>query len=402
MNFLVLFCYNINMRKIIMHIDINQFFAAATCLLEPELKGKPLIIASDSRRGIVSTASYEARKYGIHSAMPTFMAKQLCPNLIIRPGNYDYYQKKSHEFFSYIKEHYTSRIEQVSIDECYVDMSELMKNIDNPLKYLKSIQDELLNATGLGASIGLGPTKFLAKMASDYKKPLGITIIRKRDIKKYLYPLPIKDFWGIGKKTYPKLQDIGIYTIGDFATSTSPKVEKIMGKFYKTAKEWISGYGDDNVISERIDPKSISTSSTFLFDTNDYEEISKMLENKAKEVSIQAKKEHKVGKTITLILKDYTFKSITRSITLSRPTDDFVEIYNSVMNLFDKYFDNQLIRLAGVGLSSLINKDEVYVQVSLFDEDKDNKVYKTNVLINKLNEKANKKIFIQASKMKKG
>ncbi len=383
-----------------MHIDLNQFFAAATRLLEPDLNGKPLIIAGDTRRGIVSTASYEARKYGIKSAMPTYMAKKLCPKVIIREGNYKWYQQKSNEFFSYIKDHYSTHIEIASIDECYVDMTELMKDIKDPYLYLKNLQEDVYNNTHLEASIGLGPTKFLAKMGSDYKKPMGITIIRKKDIKNILYPLPIEDFYGIGKKTYPKLKELGINTIGDFALNDSYEVKKIMGKFYLIAKSWINGEGDDHVDENPFDPKSISSTNTFLFDTNDYEEISKMLENKAKEVSLDAKKNNKVGKTITLILKDSSFKSITRSITIDKPTNSFIDIYTNVMTLFDNYFNNQLIRLAGVGLSQLIDKEEFYVQMNLFNLEQNQKECSTQLLINKLNRKANKELFYPASKIK--
>lgn len=383
-----------------MHIDLNQFFAAATRLLEPDLNGKPLIIAGDTRRGIVSTASYEARKYGIKSAMPTYMAKKLCPKVIIREGNYKWYQQKSNEFFSYIKDHYSTHIEIASIDECYVDMTDLMKDVKDPYLYLKNLQEDVYNNTHLEASIGLGPTKFLAKMGSDYKKPMGITIIRKKDIKNILYPLPIEDFYGIGKKTYPKLKELGINTIGDFALNDSYEVKKIMGKFYLVAKSWINGEGDDHVDENPFDPKSISSTNTFLFDTNDYEEISKMLENKAKEVSLDAKKNNKVGKTITLILKDSSFKSITRSITIDKPTNSFIDIYTNVMTLFDKYFNNQLIRLAGVGLSQLIDKEEFYVQMNLFNLEQNQKECSTQLLINKLNRKANKELFYPASKIK--
>lgn len=383
-----------------MHIDLNQFFAAATRLLEPDLIGKPLIIAGDTRRGIVSTASYEARKYGISSAMPTYIAKKLCPKVIIREVNYKWYQEKSKEFFSYIKEHYSPHIEVASIDECYVDMTDLMKDVKDPYLYLKKLQEDVYNNTHLEASIGLGPTKFLAKMGSDYKKPMGITIIRKKDIKKILYPLPIEDFYGIGKKTCPKLKELGINTIGDFALNDSYEVKKVMGKFYLAAKEWINGEGDDHVDENPFDPKSISSTNTFLFDTNDYEEISKMLEIKAKEVSLDAIKNNKVGKTITLILKDSSFKSITRSITIDKPTNSFLDIYTNVMNLFDKFFNNQLIRLAGVGLSQLIDKEDFYVQMNLFNLEQNQKECSTQLLINKLNRKANKELFYPASKIK--
>ena len=173
-----------------------------------------------------------------------------------------------------------------------------------------------------------------------------------------------------------------------------------MGKFYLVAKEWINGEGDDHVDENPFDPKSISSTNTFLFDTNDYEEISKMLEIKAKEVSLDAIKNNKVGKTITLILKDSSFKSITRSITIDKPTNSFLDIYTNVMSLFDKFFNNQLIRLAGVGLSQLMDKEDFYVQMNLFNLEQNQKECSTQLLINKLNRKANKELFYPASKIK--
>lgn len=389
-----------NMRRIIVHIDINQFFAAATILLEPELKGKPLVIGSDDRRGIVSTASYEARKYGIHSAMPTYQAKKLCKNLIIRPTNFKWYQKKSNDFFDFLKNNYTSQIEIVSVDECYLDFTDLMKDVKDPLKYLTQVQKDIYDHTSLDVSIGLGPTKFLAKMGSDYKKPRGITIIRKRDIKKILYPLDIADFYGIGKKTVPKLKNIGINTIGDFALNDSYELKKIMGSFYLNAKELIKGNGNDIVDPSPFDPKSISSEITFLYDTNNYEEITSMLMIKSKEVALQAQNDEKLGKTIRLIIKDADFKTINRSITIEKPVNDYMTIYSYVLRLFDKYFNNQLIRLVGVGLSSLIDKKDYFVQISLFEQEKHQQECKTSLLINKLNRKVNKKVFIKASEIK--
>ena len=280
-------------------------------------------------------------------------------------------------------------------------MTDLMKDCVDPLNYLKTLQEELYANTHLEASIGLGSTKFLAKMASDYKKPKGITIIINKDIKKYLYPLPIKDFYGIGKKTYPKLQELGINTIGDFANSTNPKLKKIMGKFYDTAKLWISGQGDDVVNVKPFDPKSISSTSTLLYDTNDYDEIRDLIKKKSEDFALQASKDNKLGKTVTLILKDYTFKSITRSVTLNKHTNDKEEIYLTAMKLFDKYFDDQLIRLAGVGLSQLIDKEDFYLQISLFDQENNQKECATKLLVNKLNRKANKNLFTIASNIKK-
>ena len=388
------------MSKIIMHIDLNCFFARAQVIVEPELEGKPLIIAGSTRRGIVSTASYEARKYGISSAMPTYMAQRLCPDVIIRDCDFDLYHKLSNKFFNYIRK-YTEIIEIASIDECYADMTECMKDCKDPNKFLLNLQNKLFEETKLMCSIGLAPTKFLAKMASDIKKPMGITIIRKRDIEKILWPLPIKDMFGIGKKTYPKLEKIGVKTIGDLARNESEEVKKILGKSYNVFKSWAHGYGSDEVITEYQDPKSIGNSTTFLFDTDDYEEIRNMLYEKCVDVSKRAQKENKIGTTISVNIKDSEFKMFSRSETINIATNKIEDIYNIAIKLYDNHFNGRIIRLIGVTLSNLLDVKDFYVQMSFFDIERHKEECATKLLINELNNKVKKNLFFKASELEK-
>lgn len=389
------------MAKIIMHIDLNAFFATAETIKDPSLEGKPLIIAGSSRRGIVSTASYEARKYGIHSAMPTYMAQRLCPSVIIRNVDFELYHRLSSEFFSFVKQ-YTPLIEIASVDECYADMTECMKGCKDPLKFLENLRDTLYEKTKLKCSIGLAPNKFLAKMASDIKKPLGVTIIRKKDIPSILWPIPIKDMYGVGKKTYPRLEALGIKNIGDLAKCENDEVKKLLGKGYFVLKGWANGEGDDTVSSEELDPKSIGRSSTFLFDTDDYEEIKKRIYELSNEVSSDAKKKEKIGTTISLVMKSPDFITTNRSITLSLPTNEGDIIYNNAMKLFDANYKNNPIRLIGVTLSNLKEKENFFVQMNLFDLEKVREENATKLLLNELNAKFNnKKMFIKASELEK-
>lgn len=382
-----------------MHIDLNAFFANAEVLRNPSLAGKPLVVGGTGRRGIVSTASYEARAFGIHSAMPTYMAERLCPNLVILPPDFKLYSRLSHEFFNFIR-HYSPILEVASIDECYVDMTEAMKNVKEPLAYLQSMQQELLQKTGLKCSIGIGPTKFLAKMASDFKKPMGITILRRRDLPNTLWKLPIKDMYGVGKKTYPRLESLGIKTIGDLAKTESEEVKQLLGKFYYTLKDWANGLGSDEVHTEHDDPKSIGNSRTLINDTDDYSEIREMVITLSQEVSERAKNERMLGTTIQLVLKNSDFSTMNRSITLEKPTNDVGIIFLEAMRLFDKNYHGQLIRLVGVTLSNLVPQSEIVTQLSLFDIT-NKSVSKTDQIIENFNRIIDKPLLKKLSDVKK-
>lgn len=357
------------MSKIILHIDLNAFFVRCEELLDPSLEGKPVIIGHSGRGGIVSTCSYAARKYGVKSGMPTYKALQLCKNAIMIYGHFELYQKKSREFINFVKKH-SNIIEQASIDECYVDMTRVLQNEKDPLKYVKEMQTNLLKETGLKCSIGIAPTKFLAKMGSDMKKPMGITIIRRRDVRKMLDPLPIEDFFGIGKKTSPKLREMGINTIGDLAkliNSDDQDIKRFLGKFYFGIKEWINGYGSDVVDTEPWDPKQIGHSTTLPRDAVDADEIKIYLKQMAEEVSKDAKAENKVGSSVQLILKDNKFKVINRSKRIKDKTNEFDVIYEEGLKLLAANYDGRPIRLVGITLQNLINKDEIVEQLSIFD-----------------------------------
>lgn len=376
------------MSKIIMHIDLNAFFANAEIINDPSLSGIPLIVAGLGRRSIVSTASYEARKLGIYSGMPTYLAKKIYPSISIKEPNFRLYRTLSNQFFGFIRER-SQIIEVASIDECYVDMTHILKNEEEPMKYLQKMQQDLLNKTKLQCSIGIGPTKFLAKMASDYKKPMGITIFRRRNLATTLWRLPIKDMYGIGKKTYPILEKLGIKTIGDLANNKNPLVERQLGKTYPTLKSWANGYGSDEVNVEIVDNKSIGHSSTLLFDTNNEEELYGLLIDLAKQVSQRAKKAHQVGKTIQIVIRNADFTTINRSITLSEPTNEANIIYEHALYLFDKNYKNQLIRLLGITLQKLSHEEDIVTKISLFASQEKEKS-KTRRLIDDFNAKLTK------------
>ncbi|MBR0295355.1 MAG: DNA polymerase IV [Bacilli bacterium] len=395
------------MSKVIVHIDLNMFFVRCEEIRDPSLIGKAVAVGHEGRSGIVSTCSYEARKYGVHSGQPMFQAKKLCPHLIIKPVDFAFYHYYSHQFFDYVKT-YTNIIEKASVDECYADFTLAVKGVKDIVKFFKDFQDGLYKKTQLMCSIGVAPTKFLAKMGSDYKKPMGITIIRRRDIATILYPLSIDKFWGIGKKTEPKLRKLGINTIGDLAkrvNSDDEDIKNVFGKFYYVIKDWISGYGDDEVITEPWDPKSVGNSRTFSHDTNDYEEIKAMFLYLSQEVARRAKEDNKLGNTVQIVVKDAireeNFVSHNKSITFDNPTNDANVIFSYAMKLYDKNFVGRLIRLAGVTLQNLIDKKDMVIQMTLFDYEKHEEESQTKLLINELNRKMKTPMLKRASEVKK-
>ena len=395
------------MSKIILHIDLNQFFVRCEEIKNPSLIGKPVAVGGDGRKGIVSTCSYEARNYGIHSGMPTFQAKMLCKNLILLPGDYKFYELMSKEFINFIKK-FTHKVEQMSIDECFCDFTDILdrKGV-SPISFLRNLQNNLFKKTGLKCSIGVSTTKFLAKMGSDYKKPMGITIIRKREIPEILFPLPVKDLFGIGKKTYPKLERAGYKTIGDLYYGLKND-DEALSNFFGSYKEDIinnlEGNSSDTIHVGFSDPKSMGMTRTLDFDTNDKVYIRKFLTNLMNTLLDDFSKSGKLCKTIQLTYKssDYEngFKTNTVSKSLDNYTDSIDELYREGLKLFDKTYKNEEIRLIGFTLKNLKEKHDVVVQMTFENYERHESENKTQLLINELNRKSKKETFIRLSDLK--
>lgn len=396
------------MAKVIVHIDLNQFFVRCEEIKNPTLIGKPVAVGGDGRKGIVSTCSYEARSYGIHSGMPTFQAKMLCKNLILLPGDYKFYELMSKEFISYIRR-YTRKIEQMSIDECFCDFTDVFKNqnINNPELYLKKLQDGLFKTTKLKCSIGVAPTKFLAKMGSDYKKPMGITIIRKKDIKDILFPLPVKDLFGIGKKTYPKIERAGYKTIGDLyygIKNNDEALSNFFGSYKQDLVDELEGNSSDVVSTGPSDPKSMGMTRTLDFDSNDKFYIRNFLTNLINNILDDFSGSGRLCKTIQITYKnanhDEGFQTTTVSKSFDNYTDSREEIYREGIKLFEKTYKGEEIRLIGFTLKNLKDKHDVVVQMTFDNFERHESENKTQLLINELNRKAKKPIFFRLSDLK--
>ena len=346
------------MNKYIVHVDLNAFFAQAEILKNPSLIGKPIAVGRETKRAVVATASYEARKYGVNSGLPISEAKRLCKDLIIVPGDYNYYAQLSNNFFGYLRKKFPI-LEKASIDECYIDMSDSIDR-EEPYNYLFDLQIELYRVTKLKCSIGLGPNKFLAKMGSDYKKPLGLTIIDESNLSEILWPLDISKMYGIGKKTYPKLKELGILTIGDLARCDSPEVKSILGSQFYYLRDEARGYGDTFVDTSAFNPKSISAERTFYDNVTSYDEIKEVLLSISKEIAYKLKKYNKGCKCLEIKFRSPEFQTTSKREMFSTLITNVDEVFYASMKMLDKYYKDQPIRLIGISCEKVfdINKSD--------------------------------------------
>lgn len=377
---------------VIVHIDMNCFFASCEVKKNPSLKGKKLIIGGLSNRSIVSACSYEAKLDGIYTTMPMYLAKEKCKDAIFLPVDHEYYCSVSKEIFSYLKSIYKI-VDVASIDEAYIDMSEVYLGKD-PYQYFVNLQKDIYEKLHIPCSIGVSYCRFLAKMGSDYKKPLGITIIKKKDVEKIIWPLPIDSAYGCGKASSAKLHEIGIHTIKDFVLSEDYHIREILGSYYETLLKNCKGEVAERIVIHHEPIKSIGNSHTLEHNTDDYQIIKENLKYLCNEVSSRLKSNQMLAYTITLTLKDANFVSKSKSKQIIEPTDDNDKIFIEILKLFDQC-ESRYIRLVGVSTSNLIFKNFYYKQLSLFSKEI-TKNDPTADLIKKLNQLAGQNVFMKA------
>ena len=384
------------MSRVYFHIDLNAFFASCEELLDPSLKGKPLVVGGKSRRSVISTANYEARKYGIHSAMPMQQAEKLCKDLVIVNGHYAFYSDMSHQFMQIIH-FYTDLVEKASIDECYADMTDVICRYPKPLDVAFEIQRRVLEETGLRCSIGIGPNMFLAKMASDMKKPMGITVLRIRDVPEKMWPLPIKEMQGIGKRTVPLMEDLNIHTIKDLATYQDLNALKpVLGKNIESMIKRANGY-DDRTLMTDYDSKSMGISETLLEDVTDYDELRGLIRTLCRRLSKRLKEAHKAGYHVSMRICYYDFRNANKSKKLSAPIWTSDDLFVQAMILFDSsYEEEEAVRLIGVSVSDFAGEDFLAKQVSLFDAPEEES---TSEILHDLNHQLGTQAFVRASSL---
>lgn len=336
------------MENNILHVDMDAFFASVEQRDNPELKGKPVIVGGVSERGVVSTCSYEARKYGVHSAMPIFMAKEKCPNGIFVSGRYGRYTKVSQDIFKILNE-VTPLIEQVSIDEGYLDLTG--SRFKDGMEAARYIKNRVFREIGLTISVGISYNKFLAKLASDWNKPNGIKEISKDMIPEILLPLPLSKIHGLGKVSVGKLNNMGIYYINDLYKMPKEFYIEYLGKNGLEIYERIRGI-DNRKIETVRERKSVGKERTLKFDTDNKEELLEYIKEFSFEIESILNRKNVMGKTVTLKFKTKDFENHTRSRTLNYYISSQKEIYNAAKEMLESEELKQSLRLVGVSISS--------------------------------------------------
>jgi len=341
----------------IAHVDMDAFFASVEIHDRPELARMPVVVGgSKDQRGVVSAASYEARRYGIHSAMPMAEALRRCPELVRLPVRMDRYVEVSRTVMA-ILARFTPTIEPLSLDEAFLDLTGTERALGPSLELGRRIKAEIRAATGLGASVGIAPVKFVAKIASDLEKPDGLVIVGPGETVAFLAPLPIHRLWGVGPKTRESLLQLGLDTIGALAAADVRLLEQHYGASGVALHRLARGIDAREVVAER-DAKSYSHEVTFAVDEPSREVLLATLLDQVSRVARRLRRDGMAGRTFTLKLRDASFHTITRRSTARHATADVDEIYHQVTMLFDAAWDGRPVRLIGAGVASVGTEGE--------------------------------------------
>ena len=351
-------------RKII-HIDMDAFYASVEQRDDPQLRGKPVIVAWRGNRSVVCAASYEARKFGVRSAMPAVRAERLCPNAIFLPPDFTRYRAVSRQVREIFKRH-TDLIEPLSLDEAYLDVSENKTGLPTATQVARTIREQIRSELSLTASAGVAPNKFLAKIASDWKKPDGLFVIQPEEVDSFLLPLPVGRLPGVGKVTEGKLKHLEIQTVADLRRMDLPALEGRFGRYGLRLYELARGIDKGEVIPDRP-TQSILAEDTFERDVL-LSEMEPMIRRLAEHTWAASRKESRIARTVVLKLKTSDFKILTRSHTPLAAPSSCEELTSVALSLRDRVGlkSGQRFRLVGVGLSNFHDPEEASAQPALF------------------------------------
>jgi DNA polymerase-4 len=352
-------------RKIV-HIDMDAFYASVEQRDDPQLRSKPVIVAWRGKRSVVCAASYEARRFGVRSAMPAVRAEHLCPSAVFLPPDFPRYRAVSHQVREIFKRH-TDLIEPLSLDEAYLDVSENKTGLRTATQVAHIIREQIRTELNLTASAGVAPNKFLAKIASDWKKPDGLFVIQPDNVDLFLSPLPVGRLPGVGKVREEKLKSLQVQTVADLRALDLSTLEKGFGRYGVRLHELAGGIDNNEVIPDRP-THSISAEDTFEQDVT-LAETEPMIRRLAEKTWTASRKELRIARTVVLKLKTSEFKILTRSLSPHTPPSSCAELTGIALSLRERIdlSPKQRFRLVGVGLSNFHDPDDASAQPVLFE-----------------------------------
>lgn len=374
--------------RVILHLDMNSFFASVEQAHDPKLKGIPMAVAGNpkERRGILVTCSYEARALGIYTTMPVGEAKRICPDLVIVPPDHEKYRIASDAVFTILRS-YTDLVEPVSIDEAYIDITAI-GGLTRAVQIAEHMQQRILHELDLPCSIGIAPNKFLAKTASDMKKPMGITILRKRQVPDMLWPLPVIEMHGIGKSTEKRLNEIGISKIEELAKAEETLIKSIMGKNGIRLRNRANGIDHRPVDPDAADErKSVGSSTTLPIDETELSACLEVFKILSVKVAQRLDRRQLAGTVVMIQIRTSDWRNATRSRTVLNPLYKAEDLYKEASELFKRHWNKDPIRLLGITVSNVIPIHDLHEQLSFDSFEKYAKEAKMDELVTELEKK---------------
>lgn len=398
------------MATIIFHIDVNSAYLSWTAVeqlkhgAEVDLRTIPAIIGGDqkSRHGIVLAKSIPAKKYGIRTGEPVANAFRKCPNLVTAAPNHKMYREKSHQLMEYLRT-YTTEIEQVSVDECYMNFTDIADKFESPVKAAYEIKDGIKERFGFTVNIGISSNKLLAKMASDFEKPDKVHTLFPEEIPLKMWPLPISELFMAGRSSVDTMKKLEIHTIGDLAKTDPKLIELHMKSHGRMLWNFANGIDDSQVQPKRAEAKGIGNSTTLSEDATTYEEVQKVFKSLAQSVGGRLRKAGQKAMMVSMEIKYYNFQSMSHQMQLQKPTDQDNVIYDTACQLFLESWNGEPVRLLGIRTAKLVDASEPE-QLSIFDiklpEKPDEKHQKLNQAMEEIRKKFGDSAVMKASEMK--
>jgi DNA polymerase-4 len=354
--------------RTILHVDLDAFYASVEVLENPALKGKPVLVGGTGPRGVVAAASYEARRFGVHSAMPMGRARRLCPQAIVLPPRFELYGAKSRAIHAIFAE-FTPIIEPIALDEAFLDVTGAVRLLGGGAEIGAAIRARVREETGLTASVGVAPNKLLAKLASDDAKPDGMLVVEPGTELAFLHPHPVGRLWGVGPATLSRLERFGVETIGDLAAIPEVSLVEALGRAHGHQLHELACGHDERPVEPDRETKSIGQEETFPRDESDRDALAREIRRMAERVGIRLREHGFAGRTVTLKVRFPDFRTITRSATAPEPSAVSAEIARVALGLLEKVDTAAGVRLLGVTVSNLTGA--AAHQPSLFGEEPD-------------------------------